>query len=305
MSSDRVTMDARHNASSTTTSRENAMASILSWTDTPEDLALFPCPPESFTSFIGEFNSRFPDAVRTVRVGGMGKHFDLKTTLLSDGIVRHEMKVTNGKPSTLDELKWRPWKDTVQFLQGQIKSEIVKKFIGDCGDIMITAWFDQVIKPFSLTIPGTEAMTCAGYSKAMSTIGMKGRQEAAAVAFIKALRENTELKDSLHEKWLKFEVEWFTSHTLNRDGLFKVIKEVIEQKDMWICVSKDGINLIEGLKVDGLVYLGAKEKPRGGMSFHYTLTLSKGSETKDIPIECKFHWKNGGQAVQNLNIMIL
>jgi len=54
-----------------------------------------------------------------------------------------------------------------------------------------------------------------------------------------------------------------------------------------------------------LDYNGHRPKPQGGVSFHYTLTLQRGTETKKVPMECKFHWKNGGQAVQNLNFMLL
>jgi hypothetical protein len=148
-------------------------------------------------------------------------------------------------------------------------------------------------------------MTYAGYEKAMSTIGMKGKQEAAAVAFIQALRSDQVLQKALQVRWLSFEVDWFTTHTMDHVALKEVVKEILEVKDFWICVSRSGIELIDGLKVLSLVFIGARPKPRGGMSFHYTLTLQRGSETKEVPMECKFHWKNGGQAVQNLNFMLL
>ncbi len=302
MSSDLVTMDTR--STKTTTARENAMASLLNGNATPEQLALFPCTPDVLRKFAEDFKKKYPSAGSSKRIGGMGKHHDLQTVLSAILTLRQELKVTNKNHTSLDIIKWKPWLDTVQFLQGQIKSKLVQRFIGECGTPMLREWFDKIIKPFSVSIPGTQGITFDGYSKAMSTIGMKGKQETAAVTFINALRSNNELQSALHKKWLSFEVAWFTTHTLNHDLFMEVIKEIIEEKDAWICVSKNAVNYIDGLKVTSLRYVSAKEKPHGGMTFHYTLTLSRNGETKDVPIECKFHWKNGGQAVQNLNIMV-
>jgi len=242
---------------------------------------------------------------QTKVIGGLGKHYDLETPISETATKKSELKVTQGTPSPLEILSWRPWQDTVQFLQGQLKSKIGKRFLGDCGDPMLRAWFDQHVKPFSDKVPSSAGMTYVGYEKAMSTIGMKGKQEAAAVAFIGALRSDEALQKELQARWLNFEVEWFTSHTMDHLGLKEVVKEILEVKDFWICVSKTGIELIDGLKVQNLVFSGARAKPRGGMSFHYILTLQRGSETKEVPMECKFHWKNGGQAIQNLNFMLL
>lgn len=302
MSSDLVTMDTRSTKS--TTARENAIVCLLNGNATPEQLALFPCPPDALRKFAEDFKRKYPTAGSSKRIGGMGKHHDLQTVLSALPSLRQELKVTNKNHSPLDIITWKPWLDTVQFLQGQIKSKLVQRFIGDCGNLMLREWFDKNIKPFSTNIPGTQGITFEGYSKAMSTIGMKGKQEPAAVAFINALRSNVSLKSALHDQWLSFEVAWFTTHTLNHSLFMEVIKEVIEEKDAWICVSKDAVNHIDGLKVRSLRYISAKQKPHGGMTFHYILTLSRNGETKDVPIECKFHWKNGGQAVQNLNIMV-
>lgn len=302
MSSDLVKMDTR--SPKITTSRENAIVCLLNGNATPEQLALFPCPPDVLLKFAEDFKKKYPTAGSSKRIGGMGRHHDLQTLISAVAYLRQELKVTNNNHSPLNSIEWKPWLDTVQFLQGQIKSRLVKSFIGECGDLMLRAWFDTNIKPFSTKIPGTQGITFEGYCKAMSTIGMKGKQEPTAVAFINALRSNKELQSALHRQWLAFEVEWFTTHTLDHDSFMKVIKQIIEEKDAWICVSKNAINHIDGLKVTSLRYLSAKEKPHGGMTFHYILTLSRNGETKDVPIECKFHWKNGGQAVQNLNIMV-
>jgi hypothetical protein len=119
------------------------------------------------------------------------------------------------------------------------------------------------------------------------------------------LRSNAEAHEALHKEWLAFETEWLSTHTMNHEPLLEVVKEIIEAKDAWICISKKGPQWIDGLKVVGLRFEGARPKPKGGMSFHYTLTLMRATLTKEVPMECKFHWKNGGQAVQNLNFMLL
>ena len=304
-------MDARHIATATSKVRETMMATIFNGGLTAETpLSMFPAPAETLRAFYSVVQAKIPTKGTTKVIGGLGKHYDLETTTAA-GPFRTELKVTSGNPSSLDILEWRPWIDTVQFLQGQLKSKIGQRFLGDCGDSMLRAWFATHVEPFAaseqvaLASPKPVVMTYDGYEKAMSTIKMVGKQEAAAVAFITALRANPHLQEALQAKWLAFEVAWFSQKTMNHDGLLEVVKEIIEAKDAWVCASKKGINWIDGLKVTGLEFEGARPKPRGGMSFHYSLSLSKGSATKIVPMECKFHWKNGGQAVQNLNFMLL
>ena len=294
-------MDARHTASATTKVRENAVANLFN--DAEADLAAFPCSADTLRDFGSVIKTKLPTASKTVVIGGLGKHYDLETTTAS-GPFRCELKVTSGNPSSLEVLEWRPWQDTVQFLQGQLKSKVGQRFLGDCGDPMLRAWYTNHVEPF-VEFNFLAKMTYAGYEKAMSTIGMKGKQEEAAVVFIKMLRSNAVAHESLHEEWLAFETEWLSTHTMNHIALLEVVKEIIEAKDAWICISKKGPQWIDGLKVVALRFEGARPKPKGGMSFHYTLTLTRGDQTKEVPMECKFHWKNGGQAVQNLNFMLL
>jgi hypothetical protein len=273
------------------------MAAILNGTAAAQMPHPFPCPPESLAALRAAFVAKVPGLTRVA--GGMSKHYDLIT---SD--IRSELKVTSGNSSSLEELMWRPWKDTVQFLQGQINSKLGKRFLGDCGEPMMRAWFVN-IHELAQTIPSASSITYEGYNKAMASIGMKGKQEAAAVAFITALRNQPALKEQLHAKWLEFETSWFSTHSMSHSDLREVVKEIIESKDYWICVSKSGAHLIDGLKVIDLLYQGPLPKPHGGSSFHYILVLQRGRERKAVPMECKFNWKNGGQAVQNLNFMLL
>jgi len=241
----------------------------------------------------------------------MGQHYDL---IIENGsgvkhaqVKRAEVKVTQGTPSPLTQLQWRPWMDTVQFLQGQLKSAIGRRFLGECGEPMMKAWYDTRVMPClrAKNLASVLAMTCDGYMKALFTIGMKGKQEQEAKNFIQMLRSTPELQKEFQASWLAFETEWFQTHTPDHDGLLAVVKEVIEVKDAWICISKEAPQWIDKLEVLGLTYQGVRQKPRGGSSFHYTLSMRRGEETKDVPLECKFHWKNGGQAVQNPNFLLL
>jgi hypothetical protein len=293
-------MGERRIASSLTKIREMRMVSLFNGHQlTDEELGVFPCPPSLLREFTKVIDSKGLLGKNATHVGGMGKHYDMESLEK-----RAEQKVTKKVASPIETLTWRPWKDTVQFLQGQYKAKIAV-FLGECGDPMMRHWFEQVVKPFSANISTASGMTCDGYLKAMSTIGMKGKQEAAAKAFIIALRCDSSLQQNLHQKWLEFEAQWLSTHTLDHVKLETLVKQVIEIKDFWICVSKNQVNWIDGLKVVKLDYVGTKPKRDGGMSFHYSLHLQRGEQTKQVPMECKFHWKNGGQAVQNLNFMLL
>lgn len=305
MSADLVMMDPRRIASATTKVRERLTVALFNGQIQPDtDLSSFPCP-QVFRDFTATIQSKVPNRTITRLAGGLGNHYDLTVHSDSEPIKKGELKVTAGNPSSLDILNWCPWKDTVQFLQAQVKARIAKKFLGDCGEQMLVAWFEQVVRPFSSKVPAALGMTCAGYLKAMSTIGMRGRQEESAKAFITALRSNEALQKELHAAWLTFESQWLSSHTMDHEGLLTVLKDVLEVKDFWICASKTQVLWIDGFKVLGLNFVGAKPKPKGGHSFHYIMTLQRGADTKEVPLECKFHWKNGGQAVQNLNVMLL
>jgi hypothetical protein len=305
MSADLVMMDARRIASATTKVRERLLVALFNGQiDADTDLSSYPSA-QAFRDFTSTIQAKAPNKKGAKLAGGLGKHYDLTVHFDSETMKKGELKVTAGNPSSLDILTWCPWKDTVQFLQAQVKAKIAKKFLGDCGEPMLITWFEQVVKPFSSRVPAASGMTCAGYLKAMSTIGMKGKQEESAKALITALRTDEALQKELHGAWLAFESQWLSCHTMDHEGLLTVLKDVLDVKDFWVCASKTQVLWIDGFKVIGLNFVAAKPKPKGGHSFHYTMTLQRGAETKEVPLECKFHWKNGGQAVQNLNVMLL
>lgn len=267
-------------------------------------LTMFPCSPETWTPFYTAFQAKYPGSIVT-RAGRMGEHHDLVIQHEQNRTSLAELKVTSGNPSLLSELRWRPWSNSVQFLQGQLKSAIGQRFLGECGEQMMRAWFENEVKPFTTRHGIPLAMTYDGYSKVLFTIGMKGKQEEGATDFITRLRATPALQKELHERWLAFETTWFQTHTLDHTGLLWLVKEVIEEKDIWICVSKQGPQIIEGLEVVGLRYNGVAQKRDGGSIFQYTMLLRRGEETREVPLTYKIHWKNGGQAVQNPNFLLL
>lgn len=300
---------ARTLATKTTQIRETTLANLCMGLTTPS-LTMFPCPPDSWASFYTQFQQLYTGA-NVTRAGRMGEHYDLTIQGTTHDVARAELKVTAGNPSPLSSLEWRPWMDSVQFAQGQVKSTIGRRFLGDCGEPMMRAWFETEVQPFSkrnelmYLEEHTHPLTYIGYMKAIFTIGMKGHQEKAAKDFIGALRANPILQKELHERWLAFESSWLETHTLDHHALLTLVKEMIEVKDIWICVSKKGPQLIRKLSVHGLRYDGVMKKRDGGAVFRYSLQLARDGEIRIVPLICKFHWKNGGQAVQNLNFLLI
>ena len=298
-----IIQDERHTATAICNDREEITCQLINGVEV-NDVSSLPCSSSKASEIRQIALEHCPGFRQAVRAGGLGAHHDI-TIHTDTRIIRAELKVTKKNASSTDVLKWTPWIDTVQFLQGQLTSQIGRRFLGECGESMIQAWFHEVIVPFSSNVPAAAGMTASGYQKAMSTIGMVGKQEEAAKEFILALRSQQTLQKELQALWLDFETRWLSTHSLDNAGLESVIREIIESKDVWICIAKNQVQWVDGLRVISLQSAGTTPKKKGGMLFRYHLTLQSGSETKTIPIECKFHWKNGGQAVQNINFLLL
>jgi hypothetical protein len=93
--------------------------------------------------------------------------------------------------------------------------------------------------------------------------------------------------------------------------------QALIKEGRWFGGSADGVHAkghrigpwIEGFVVRGLTPIGGgvKPKPHGGVVFQYSVALQKksGGEIRHVPIEYKLYWKNGGQAVQNLNFLVV
>ena len=300
-----VRLDERHIATAICKAREIMMCQLFNQDVEDSALGVFPCAPSILRDFRATVLGKFTGFIRVVQTGGLNGHYDLEFQTETK-IIRVELKVKGkGKGSPSEKLKWNPWQDTVQFLQGQITSALASRFLQECGEPMIHAWFHSVVLAFSSKVPEAAGMTLAGYQKAMMAMNVNGKQEDAAKAFITALRAQKSLRNELRKLWIQFEEQWLPSHELNHAELESVIREILESKDAWICASKNKIEWVEGLKVIQLEYTGTAPKRDGGMLFTYNLTLQSGDETKIVPIECKFYWKNGGQGVQNINFLLL
>ena len=302
---DGVDLDERHTATAICKAREIMMCQLFNQDVEDSALGVFPCAPSVLRDFRATVLGKFTGFIRVVQTGGLNGHYDLEFQTETK-IIRVELKVKGkGKGSLSEKLKWSPWIDTVQFLQGQITSALASRFLQECGEPMIHAWFHSVVLAFSSKVPEAAGMTLAGYQKVMMAMNVNGKQEDAAKAFITALRAQKSLRNELRKLWIQFEEQWLPSHELNHAELESVIREILESKDAWICASKNKIEWVEGLKVIGLEYTGVGPKPKGGMLFTYNLTLQSGDETKIVPIKCKFYWKNGGQGTQNINFLLL
>ena len=231
-------VDGRHVIGKLNRNREEIIARIMNGdvlTDKEIEAGKFPRSNEYIRDLRNQLVYIEPSTRGAKHAGKMNDHFDVNVE--ADRRCQIEVKIANKKGSSYDVLKWQPYKDTVQFLQGQLKSANAAKFLGDCGEPMFRAWYTENIQPIA---PET---TYEGYSKAVFTIKMKGKQERASVDFIEYLRANAIFQKELQAKWLRFEEKWISTHTLNHAEFENVIREIIEAKDWRVCISKTQINM--------------------------------------------------------------
>ena len=263
-----------------------------------EEYGYFSCPREALLSLKANANG---DAKV---IGGLSKHYDFTV-----GETRGELKHSTSKTTSRSLLDWQPWLDGVQFLQGQTKSKEALLFMGDCGPALWSAWYEQEVEPFAaVEVPTSAGMTADSYFKVASGMSVTEKQASTpAGKFILTLRSDKAMAERLRLRWLAFEERWMPEHPLNHSALDMRIRKIIEEKDVWVAINKNGAHWIEGFNVLGLAYDGCFPKAEGGRVFKYRLHLQKksGGETKEIPIIFKLYWKNGGQAVQNLNFLII
>ena len=288
-------------ATKDSSNRENTLVRLFNGEAlTDAEYAYFSCPKEALNSLKSK-----AAALGLAKVqGGLGKHYDF--TL---GTTRGELKHSVSKGTALDILEWQPWLDGVQFLQGQTKSKNAQPFIGGCGLPMWTAWFTQEVLPFATAeVPQAVGMTFDTYYKCASGMSVTQKQASTpAGKFILALRQDAELAERLRQRWIIFEERWLPANHLDHVAFGARMKQIIEEKDVWIAINKTGAFWIEGFTVPAVTFEGCEKKRDGGCIFRYSITLQKksGGATKKVPIAFKLHWKNGGQAVQNLNFMVV
>lgn len=265
-----------------------------------EEYGYFSCSREALNALRANANG----SVEAKVIGGLNKHYDFVV-----GDVKGELKHSVSSKTGVDSLQWRPWQDGVQFLQGQTKSKEALLFMGECGPALWSAWYEQEVVPFaSMEVPAAAGMTADSYFKVASGMNVTEKQAVTpAGKFILALRADKAMAERLRLRWLSFEERWMPEHLLNHVALEARIRKIIEEKDVWVAINKSGAHWIEGFRVINLAYEGCVPKAEGGRVFKYHLNLQKksGGEVRTLPIVFKLYWKNGGQAVQNLNFMII
>jgi hypothetical protein len=299
-------MNKKATATARTTSREDALISYLNGgLLMKEDADKFACSEDAIGKLYSELQKREPGFSHCTKAGGLGNHrdFDIHVGGVKKGI---ELKTSEKKvhPALL---LWQPWEGAVEFAQGQLTSKLMGSFLGDCGLPMIAAWHERVINVFMpQQTPELTKPTLEDYTKVLFTIGAE-KKDTPAASLIRTLRANDEKRSILQQEWLHFEDDWFSSHQPIMETLEEVLRKILEEKDYWININKEGAFLIEGFLVKGLTYVGTAKKKQGGTVYRYKMALQKksGGEIQQVPFVLKFYWKNGGQAVQNLNLLMV
>ncbi len=300
-------MSKKANATKLTNSREDILCEFLN-TGYLEKSSLdqFSCSEDSLSKLYQEFQAAFPDSITCKKAGGLGKHVDILVETPS-GLKGIEIK-TSEKKIKPEVLTWHPWEGGVQFCQGQVKSALMSSFLGDCAMPMVGAWHQKLTEEIiKKKLPTFEVPTLEDYTKILFTISSHTKQSSPAAKLINELRSNEPLRKEVQQLWLQFEDEWFSSHQPNREAFQTMLQNLMGEKDYWININKSGAFLIEGFQVKGLTFLGTANKPEGGSYFHYSMKLQKksGGDTQEVPFQLKFYWKNGGQGVQNINLLMV
>ena len=263
-----------------------------------EEYRFFSCPKDSFM----DLRTKAAPYGKASPLGGLKNHTDIQFKDISVEF-KHSFKETE-----LEELEWMPWTGTVQFIQGQTSSKKAKEFMGEYGSVMWLAWYTEELLPFiEAEVPEAIGMTLENYLKVSSVLTAPEKTKHSntpAGRFITALRADEKKAKRLRLRWTAFEERWMPTHLLDHAALENRLRNVIEEKDVWIVINKQGGHWIEGFRVLGLKYVTCSEKAEGGRVFKYLIVLQKksGGDTREIPITFKLHWKNGG--CQNLNFMV-
>lgn len=297
--------------------REAIMLSILSGkaTNAVAITSAFPAGAAKLSTLYASLRTKLGEDITIERKGGLGAHWDFTAITPDHKEHRIELKCSDKKLSKkeLTALPIQPWLIAVQFLQGQLKSAVGRRFLSDCGDAMMTFWFSERITEFckthSSSLPASCAtMTEAEYITAMYDINAKSKSnKSPGYAFINALRENDTLATAIKAEWKSFQDTYLSTHQPKADDILAVVKEIIEVKDWWICTTKADVFLIEGLFVESVSFKESKFL-KDSRVLMYEMTVRPKSATAaaatKVPLELRFHWKNGGQGVQNINFLL-
>jgi hypothetical protein len=294
-------------ATKLTATREKVLVSLLNG-EALEAGALdcFKCGSDAMTEFCTRVRACYPGFQSALMVGGLGKHHDGVLVLEGGAQVRYELKHCDKKVAP-EALEWSPWEGGVQFAQSQFKAKKAAAFLDGVG--MYRAWFDERVVAFLARHPelAVGAVSFADYYKQSSSMtGHNGMTPAAKL--LQALRGSGALQRELQDEWLRFEESWMPANGLNAVAFEAYVRAIIEEKDVWFNISQSGAAFIEGFRVLSVAFKEVAKKRDGGCVYVYTMRLAKKSNEavfQDVPIQFKFTWKNGGQAIQNLNFLLV
>jgi hypothetical protein len=293
-------------ATKLTEQRELALVKLLNTGDlTDAEVALFACGRPALLSLRGAVLETYPTFTRCVKVGGVGKHYDgmIFCGGAAAGPLRYELK-HSAKTLSAEALRYEPWGGGVQFRQNQIKAAAVQPFLDSAA--LYRTWFETHVQPFAAR-HGLPPLTYEDYFK-ISTDIKRPTGSSPAAQLICALRDTEALQEELQREWLAFEDSWLPAHPLVAAPFTQFVKEIFEEKDLWINISRNGAFLLEGLTVLDVRATGTAQKPKGGTLYTFLVRLAPRSapeDSREVPIQLKFYWKNGGQGVQNPNFLLV
>ena len=309
--------DKRTIANTLNEDREALMLSVLTGkaVDATALNAAFPAGASKLANLYTLLRTKLGEDITIERKGGLGAHWDFTATTSAGVSHRIELKCSDKKLSKkeLAALPTQPWLIAVQFLQGQLKSAVGRRFLADCGDMMMSMWFSERITEFCKThaasLPASCAtMTEAEYITAMYDINAKTKaQKTPGYAFINTLRDNKDLATAIKTEWKSFQDTYLSTHQPKAEDILAVVKEIIEVKDWWICTTKSDVFLIQGLAVETVSFKESKFLKDTRILMYEMTVRSKGAALDTavkVPLELRFHWKNGGQGVQNINFLL-
>jgi hypothetical protein len=306
-------MNRRAKANEITELREKALSRHLNGElVTEEDLKLFPCSEGAFRALLATIRAEEPTLTGCSKQGGLSKHKDVQL-LCGGGNKGIELKVSDRK-LTASDVEWQPWEGGVQFLQGQVISKELSGFLGPCGMPMVSAWFEKVkalmrehLPTFAVPTPEDYTKVCFREFSSFEKKFAAKKITSPAALLINELRTNETVRQKFQEAWLLFEGEWLESQRPDLDAFLMVLKETLKEKDYWVNINGGGAFFIEGFTILGLQYVGTAKKPKGGTCLRYKMKLQKKKcgDCMEVPFVLKFHWKNGGQGVQNINFLLV
>jgi len=272
---------ARRNATDLNNSREAVLYNLLVNKSVSNDVirdAYRGVSAEKIRDLVNEIHTRYPLSVNATRKGGLGARFDLKWNAL-----RVELKYAN-KVFKFKQLEQRPWSASVQFLQGQVTNPKFRQMLGALGRPMLDAFYE--------TIKDRVNMPLARYIKTITSIDKSNDQQ-----------ELRRIKNTLTRAWDTFSEGYLRNNLPNANEVERVVKDAINNKNVWIVVTRSHQLLFENIRVNTVRFDQVK-KERKRIVYMYTMNMTNQTETYDVPLRLRIYWKNGGQGVSNPNFLL-